>query len=181
MSVLVTIAQYPDNPEWLDLLVANRRRFCKLDHNFCIQHNVEMPGWNPSFGRVKLILHFLKMKLKVLWVDADAVLLNDITEADLTDRLAFAHDAGGINDGVFVTTPKDIPMWEIVQHALPAFKNNPTMVQPIVQGMNPIHDVLALDLWNARQWNNYAKIIHFAGEPNRFDLVKHACLKVANR
>ena len=181
MSIMLTIAHYPDNLQWEELLAANRKRFCKLSNGFGIDLRNAMPGWNPSFGRVGLVLHFLRRGTRVLWVDADAVLLNDISEADLPDRLAFAHDAGGINDGVFVTTPKDIPMWELVETCLPSFKNHPTMVQPIIQGMNPIHDILALDLWNARQWNSYAKIIHFAGEPNRFELVKEACLKVKDK
>ena len=120
MSIMLTIAQYPEFPDWGDMVVANRKRFCKLDSGFGIQFESAMPGWNPSFGRVAAVLHYLHKGMRVMWVDADAVLFNDVYEQDLPDRLAFAHDAGGINDGVFVTTPKDIPMWELVDKLLPA-------------------------------------------------------------
>jgi hypothetical protein len=190
MSLMITVADYPAHPEWADLIRANRKRFCKLGHGFQVVDMVDerlkkefSDTTGPSWARIDLIIEGLKNVGRVIWVDADAVLLNDICESDLPNCLAMAHDAGGINDGITVTVKQNINMWRIVKIVSPIYKNHPVMAQGVMQDMNPIHEVLALDVWNARWDCSYAKIRHFVGMPNdvQFGLVKAECERLKNR
>jgi len=174
---MLTVAEYLDHPDWAVMIKANREQHCHLEGKYELYDSNPTVKLHVCWSRVPLILEKLKGGYdRVVWVDADAVLYGSVTEDDLPDRLAFAHDAGGINDGVTVTVKRDIPMWEAVYGLRYEMTNyNGLHVNGILRAINPIHDVLALDMWNARWPTHYMKIRHFAGEMGRYESVKRAC------
>lgn len=160
-STMLTVANYPQYNDWDLVIGKNRAKRCKLNCWFVTSAVTNTLG--ATWERIDLIIDSLARYDRVIWVDADAVLMQDIHEEDLPEQLAFAHDAGGINDGITITVKRDLPMWEIIRDVAPRYKDHPVMVQGIIKDINPIHEILPLDMWNARWWNNYCKIIHFPG------------------
>lgn len=178
-TIMLTIADYPDHPDWAEMIRANRDRFCKLVGGYVVYEFTPPIDTGRMWVRVPLILEMLEAYDRVMWVDADAVLFDMVNEEDLPDRLAFAHDAGGINDGVTVTVKRDVLLWKVIWE-LRHLKDSDPIIQGlhangVLRSVNPAHDVLPLDLWNSRWPNFYMKIRHFAAENNRYELVKRAC------
>ena len=177
-SIMLTICEYPDHPDWKMMIHHNRDRYCKLLGGQLVCTTFEVSPSRLCWARIPNILEALEAHDRVMWVDADAVLCGDINEEDLPDRLAFAHDAGGINDGITVTVKKDIPLWKAVWGLRDLYANHPIDVNGVFRDINPIHDILALDMWNSRWENHYMKIRHFPGEVNRYEKVKAECERV---
>jgi hypothetical protein len=179
MSVMLTIADYPDHPDWFEAIKKNREKFCKLDNGCIVLPKSPWPDLRPHWGRVAMILSTLEQFNRAVWVDADAVLLQPIMEADLPDTLAFADDCGGINDGITVTVKHDLPMWKIIDAVKHLYVDHLVQVQGILKDMNPVHKVLPLDIWNNRwdsEWTrSYAKIAHFPFGPDKYNLVMKVC------
>lgn len=173
MSRMITTAFYQDRPEWSELIKENRLLFCRLSDGYEVR--TERKCSTVILDRTLYIIESLMRYDKVIWIDADAVILHEIHEEHLPDELSMAHDIGGLNDGVCITVKADLPMWNIMYKMLPFYSDNPMQSQAVLRDMKTIHKIIPLDEWNARWVKEYAKIIHYAGVKNQFEMVKRAC------
>ena len=182
-TAMITVAYYPNDCELVDLIIQNRQRFSVglAESYVCSELHKDAKGMLPTWSRVPAIIDLLDAFDRVIWVDADAVLMNNIMESDLPEQLAFAHDGGGINDGITVTVKRDLYMWKVIWATRHWFPNQ----QHALHELNPLHTILPLDVWNNRwdsDWtDHFAKIAHFPFGPDKWNLVKRVIKRLEIR